>query len=354
MSTRGRTRTVRVGAVTIGGGAPVIVQSMTNTKTEDVAATTAQIRRLVEAGCEIVRLAVPHEAAARALKQIRQETDAPLVADIHFDYRLAFAAIEAGVDKLRINPGNIGSPERVRAVADAAGSMGIPIRIGVNAGSLERDLWESHGGPTPRAMLESAKRQISVLEGMGFKDTVISLKSSDVVTTVTACQLAAEELDYPLHLGVTEAGTPTHGAVRSAVGIGALLLQGIGDTIRVSLTGDPVREVEVGHSILEATGLRRRGARVISCPTCGRTNIDVETLARAVEERLQGVSRPLTVAVMGCAVNGPGEAREADLGIAGGMGEGLLFKGGKALRKVPEGDLLDALISELQNLGYLG
>lgn len=344
------TRPINLGNVQVGGGAPVSVQSMTNTDTRDVRATLDQIHRLVRAGCEIVRVAVPDLQAARALKEIKAGCPIPLVADIHFDYRLALAALDSGVDGLRINPGNIGGRERVAAVVDAARKRRVPIRIGVNAGSLEKDLLAEHGGPTPRAMVESALRHIRLLEEMGYREIKVSLKASHVPVMIEAYRLLAREVDYPFHVGVTEAGTVRSGTIKSAVGIGALLAQGIGDTIRVSLTGDPVEEVRVGYEILKALGLRRRGIELISCPTCGRTCIDLERIALEVEERLSWVDKPLKVAVMGCAVNGPGEASHADVGIAGGKGFGLLFRGGRIIGRVHEQDLVDALVREVENI----
>ena len=344
---RKTTKAVQIGDVRIGGGAPVAVQSMTNTKTEDIQATVQQIRALTEAGCEIVRCAVPTMEAAEALREIRRQITIPLVADIHFDYRLALKAIESGVDKVRINPGNIGSRERVRAVADAARERGIPIRIGVNSGSLEKPLLEKYGGVTAEALVESALSQAAVLEEMQFTDIVISIKASDVPLCVEAYELLSQRTDYPLHIGITEAGTPYDGTVKSAVGLGILLHEGIGDTLRVSLTGDPVEEIRAGKAILRAVGLRRGGVEVVSCPTCGRTQIDLITLAEQVTEMVRDMPLNLKVAVMGCVVNGPGEAREADIGIAGGIGEGLLIRHGEVIRKVPEDQLLEALREEL-------
>ena len=317
---RENTKRIMVGGAAVGGGADVSVQSMCNTRTSDVEATCAQINALAAAGCDIVRLAVPDMAAAEAISAIKERVSVPLVADIHFDYRLALEAAARGIDKIRINPGNIGSPERVAAVAKACARRGIPIRIGVNGGSLEKPLLEKYGHPTPEAMLESAKGHIRLLNDCGFDDICLSLKASSPALTVAAYRLAAEELPYPLHLGVTETGTAYEGVIRSAVGIGALLMEGIGDTIRVSLTADPVEEVKAGIAILKAAGLRTGGVRLVSCPTCGRTEIDLISLAREVERRLAGVERDITVAVMGCVVNGPGEAREADYGVAGGRG----------------------------------
>ena len=344
---RKTTKTVQIGNVRIGGGAPVAIQSMTNTKTEDVEATVRQICALTEAGCEIVRCAVPTMEAAEALREIRRQITIPLVADIHFDYRLALKAIESGVDKVRINPGNIGSRERVRAVADAARERGIPIRIGVNSGSLEKPLLEKYGGVTAEALVESALSQAAVLEEMQFTDIVISIKASDVPLCVEAYELLSQRTDYPLHIGITEAGTPYEGTIKSAVGLGILLHEGIGDTLRVSLTGDPVEEIRAGRAILRAAGLRKGGIEVVSCPTCGRTQIDLIGLAEQVNDMVRDMPLDLKVAVMGCVVNGPGEAREADIGIAGGIGEGLLIRHGEVIRKVPEDQLLEALREEL-------
>jgi len=342
-----KTKKIRIGDIWIGGGLPVPIQSMTNTKTEDVEATVRQIRALTEAGCEIVRCAVPTEEAAEALGEIRRQITIPLVADIHFDYRLALKAIENGVDKVRINPGNIGSAERVRMVADAAAERGIPIRIGVNSGSLEKSLLEKYGGVTAEALVESALSQAAVLEDMQFTDIVISIKASDVPLCVKAYELLSERTEYPLHIGITEAGTPYYGTVKSAVGLGILLHEGIGDTLRVSLTGDPVEEIRAARAILKASGLRKGGIEVVSCPTCGRTQIDLIRLAERVTEMVRDMPLDLKVAVMGCVVNGPGEAREADIGIAGGIGEGLLIRHGEIIRKVPEDQLLEALREEL-------
>jgi len=331
---RRRTRTLQIGSVGVGGDNPVRVQSMTNTDTRDVDATLAQIAALVEAGCEIVRLAVLDEAAIEALAAIRAATTVPLVADIHFDHRLAVAALEAGVDALRINPGNIGSEDAVDAVVAAAKAHHAPIRIGVNSGSVARELLKKYGGPTPEAMVESALTHIAFLEKRGFYDIKVSLKSSSVRRTVAAYRLLADTVDYPLHIGVTEAGTPLRGAVKSAVGLGILLSEGLGDTLRVSLTGDPVTEIGVAYEILRSLDIRSRGPEIISCPTCGRTEIDLVGLAEAVENRLRGVTENFTVAVMGCVVNGPGEAREADIGIAGGRDCGIIFRKGEVLGKV--------------------
>ncbi len=342
-----KTKKIRIGDIWIGGGLPVPIQSMTNTKTEDVEATVRQIHALTAAGCEIVRCAVPTEEAAEALGEIRRQITIPLVADIHFDYRLALKAIENGVDKVRINPGNIGSAERVRMVADAAAERGIPIRIGVNSGSLEKPLLEKYGGVTAEALVESALSQAAVLEEMQFTDIVISIKASDVPLCVKAYELLSERTEYPLHIGITEAGTPYYGTVKSAVGLGILLHEGIGDTLRVSLTGDPVEEIRAARAILKASGLRKGGIEVVSCPTCGRTQIDLIQLAEKVTEMVRDMPLNLKVAVMGCVVNGPGEAREADIGIAGGIGEGLLIRRGEIIRKVPEEHLLEALREEL-------
>ena len=344
------TRQLEVGKVKVGGGAPIAVQSMTNTKTSDSVSTLEQINRLAEAGCDIVRCAVPDMAAAEGLKTIVKESPIPVIADIHFDYKLALAAIEAGVDGLRLNPGNIGGNDRVAAVVEAAKKRNIPIRIGVNAGSLPKDLLEKYGHPTPEALVEAAWRHIRILEEMDYKNIKISLKAHDVPLTLAAYRLMASQCDYPLHVGITEAGTVNSGIIKSAVGIGTLLAEGIGDTIRVSLTGDPVREVKVGFEILKSLGLREYGPTLISCPTCGRTQINLEKLALEVERRLAEITEPITVAVMGCVVNGPGEAREADVGIAGGINEGLIFRKGEIIKKVPEEQLLSAFQEELDKL----
>ena len=344
------TRQLEVGKVKVGGTAPIAVQSMTNTKTSDPVATLEQINRLAEAGCDIVRCAVPDMAAAEGLKTIVAESPIPVIADIHFDYKLALAAIEAGVDGLRLNPGNIGGNDRVAAVVEAAKKRNIPIRIGVNAGSLPKDLLEKYGHPTPEALVEAAWRHIRILEEMDYKNIKISLKAHDVPLTLAAYRLMASQCDYPLHVGITEAGTVNSGIIKSAVGIGTLLAEGIGDTIRVSLTGDPVREVKVGFEILKSLGLREYGPTLISCPTCGRTQINLEKLALEVEKRLAEISEPITVAVMGCVVNGPGEAREADVGIAGGINEGLIFRKGEVLKKVAEADIIDELFAEIEKI----
>lgn len=344
------TRQLEVGKVKVGGTAKIAVQSMTNTKTSDPVATLEQINRLAEAGCDIVRCAVPDMAAAEGLKTIVANSPIPVIADIHFDYKLALAAIEAGVDGLRLNPGNIGGNDRVEAVVEAAKKRNIPIRIGVNAGSLPKDLLEKYGHPTPEALVEAAWRHIRILEEMDYKNIKISLKAHDVPLTLAAYRLMASQCDYPLHVGITEAGTVNSGIIKSAVGIGTLLAEGIGDTIRVSLTGDPVREVKVGFEILKSLGLREYGPTLISCPTCGRTQINLEKLALEVEKRLAEISEPITVAVMGCVVNGPGEAREADVGIAGGINEGLIFRKGEVLKKVAEADIIDELFAEIEKI----
>jgi len=333
--------------VLIGGGAPVVVQSMCSTDTRNVAATVDQINRLTAAGCEIVRCAVPDAEAAEALEAIKAQTTLPLIADIHFDYKLALKALESGVDGLRLNPGNIGERWKVAEVVKAASERSIPIRIGVNGGSLEKELLVKYGHPTPEAMVESALGHVRILEDLGYQEIKVSIKVSDVVRTLEAYRLLSEAIDYPLHIGVTEAGTTLTGAVKSSVGLGILLHQGIGDTMRVSLTGDPVDEVRVAYDILKALGLRTRGINFVSCPTCGRCQIDLIPVAEEVERRLADLDVNLTVAVMGCAVNGPGEAREADFGIAGGKGEGLLFKHGEIVRKVPAAELADALVEEV-------
>jgi len=338
------TKKINVGGITIGGGAPITVQSMTNVKTEDVAATLSQIERLAAAGCDIVRLAVPTMEAAAALGPIRERSPVPIVADIHFDYKLALEAVKMGVDKIRINPGNIGGEDKVRAVANACRKKNIPIRIGVNGGSLEEDLLQRYG-LTAEAMYMSAMGHVKLLNKFDFNDICISVKASDVMLTVEAYRMMAEKTDYPLHLGVTEAGTEYMGIMRSAAGIGTLLTEGIGDTIRVSLTAPPEREAIAGVALLKALGIRSDGVRIISCPSCGRCNIDLIGIAGEIEKRLAGVHKDCTVAVMGCAVNGPGEAREADFGMAGGKGEGLLFKNGKIVKKVPMALIVDELMA---------
>ena len=344
------TRRIQVGAVPVGGGAPVSIQSMCNTATEDVEATVQQIRRLEQAGCDIVRVAVPAEEAARAIPAIKRGIRIPLVADIHFDYKLALLCIDGGVDKIRINPGNIGSKERVRAVAGGCRERGIPIRVGVNGGSLEKDLLRKYGGVTAEALAESALGHVHLLEDCGFGDICISVKCSRVPVNMAAYELLHERVDYPLHLGVTEAGTPEMGVLKSAIGIGGLLCRGVGDTLRVSLTADPVEEVTAAKKILQAAGIRRTEPDLIACPTCGRTQYDMLPIAREVERRLKDCHKPITVAVMGCVVNGPGEAAAADVGIAGGRGEGLLFAKGKILRKVPQEQLVDELFREIEKL----
>ena len=347
---RRKSRTIAIGQVTIGGENPVAVQSMTNTKTENIPATVDQIHRLTDRGCEIIRCAVPTLEAAQALKEIRKQIAIPLVADIHFDYRLALAALESGVDALRLNPGNIGGRDRVEKVVEAARQRQVPIRIGVNAGSLPKDLLEKYGHPTAEALVEAAWRHIHILEEMDYNNIVISLKAHDVPLTLAAYRLMARACDYPLHVGITEAGTIRSGLIKSAVGIGTLLAEGIGDTIRVSLTGDPLAEIDAGFEILKSLGLRQHGPTLVSCPTCGRTCWSLEKVAKEVEARLAEIPEPITVAVMGCVVNGPGEAREADVGIAGGKGEGLLFRKGQILRKVPEARLVEELFEEIQKI----
>ena len=341
---------IHVGAVAVGGGAPVSIQSMCNTPTQDVERTVSQILRLEGAGCQIIRVAVPDMDAARAIGPIRRRIHIPLVADIHFDYRLALECVRQGVDKIRINPGNIGSAEKVRAVADACRDRGIPIRIGVNGGSLEKDLLVKYGGVTAQALVDSAMGHVRLLNDCGFNDICISVKCSRVPVNMAAYRMLHEQTDYPLHLGVTEAGTPEMGVLKSAIGIGGLLCMGVGDTLRVSLTADPVEEVIAAKRILQAAGIRRSGPDLISCPTCGRTKYDMIPIAREVERRLKDCAKPITVAVMGCVVNGPGEASGADVGIAGGKGEGLLFAKGKILRKVPQEQLVDALFQEIDKL----
>ena len=344
------TKAITVGPVQIGGGAPVSIQSMLNTKTTDVEGSLAQLRRLAAAGCQIARLAIPDMDAARAFKEICAASPLPLVADIHFDYRLAIAAAEAGASKIRINPGNIGGTERVRAVVDACREKHIPIRIGVNGGSLDKKLLEKYGHPTAEALVESAFSHIELLESCGFYDICVSMKSSSVPRMMQAYRLFSERSDYPLHVGVTETGTEYMGTIKSAMGIGGLLCMGIGDTIRVSLTADPVREVEAAKAILKAAGLRREGVNIIACPTCGRTRIDLIGLANRVEQALAACDKPITVAVMGCVVNGPGEAREADVGIAGGEDCGILFVKGEMVKKLPYDELLDALVQYVDAL----
>jgi (E)-4-hydroxy-3-methylbut-2-enyl-diphosphate synthase len=347
---RRKTRQISLGSVAIGGSAPVAVQSMCNTDTRDAEATLSQIRQLEQDGCEIVRLAVPDEEAAFALGKIRKGAAIPLIADIHFDYRLAIEAVKQGVDGLRINPGNIGGKDKVREVVRACKDQGIPIRIGVNAGSLEKHLMEKYQHPTPEAIVESAFGHIRILEDLDYREIKVSLKASDVLTTVAAYRLFSEKTDYPLHIGISEAGTLFSGTIKSSVGLGILLAEGIGDTMRVSLTADPSEEVRVAYAILKSLKIRQRGVNIISCPTCGRTEIDIIGLAQEVENRLASIKEPLTVAVMGCVVNGPGEARAADVGIAGGKGVGLLFKHGEILKKFEEKDLADVLVREVEKI----
>lgn len=347
---RRRTRRIKVGEIGIGGNEPVRVQSMASTPTVDVQATLEQIRRLEAAGCELVRLAIPDNDAVEAFGVIRRGTSIPLIADVHFDYRLALAALKQGADKIRLNPGNIGGPERTLKVAKEAATRGIPIRVGVNSGSVEKDFLAQYGGPTPEALVQSALRQIELLSSVADLQLVLSLKASDVWTTIQAYRGISEKTDWPLHLGITEAGLTLAGAVRSAVGIGTLLAGDIGDTLRVSLTGDVVDEVKVAWEILRSLGLRQRGVTLVSCPTCGRTEVDLISIASQVDEALKDVLEPLKVAVMGCAVNGPGEAREADVGVACGDGSGLIFRRGQILRKVPEDRIVVELLVEVQNL----
>ncbi|EQB88171.1 (E)-4-hydroxy-3-methylbut-2-enyl-diphosphate synthase [Clostridium punense] len=347
---RKETRKIKIGNLYIGGDSKVAIQSMTNTDTRDVKATVEQILKLKAAGCDIVRCAVPDMEAAEAIKEIVKGINIPLVADIHFDYRLALKAIENGVSKLRINPGNIGSIERVKAVAEAAKEKNIPIRIGVNSGSLEKDLLKKYGKVCPEALVESALNHVKILEDVNFNDIIISIKSSDVVQMIESYKLISEKVNYPLHVGVTEAGTIWRGTIKSSVGIGALLAQGIGDTIRVSLTGDVVEEVKVGKEILKSLGYINEGVQFVSCPTCGRTQIDLIKIAEEVESKLANLNKNIKVAVMGCAVNGPGEAREADIGIAGGYGEGLIFKKGEIIKKVKEENLVEELLKEIDKL----
>jgi len=346
---RDTTKRVMVGNVPIGGGAPISIQSMTNTRTEDVAATVAQTNYLAAAGCQIIRCAIPTMEAALAIPEIKKQISIPLVADIHFDYKLAIAAIENGADKIRINPGNIGGPDKIKAVVEKALEYNIPIRVGVNGGSLEKELVKKYGGVTAEGLVESALDKIRIMEEFGMKDMVISIKSSDVPMCIKAHELIAKQTNYPLHVGITEAGPVKTGIIKSSVGLGVILGQGIGDTVRVSLTGDRIEEVRTAQKVLSALGLRKNGIEVVSCPTCGRTQIDLIGLATQVEELVANYDLDLKVAVMGCVVNGPGEAREADLGVAGGIGEGLLFKKGEVIRKLPESELLGALKEELDH-----
>ena len=351
MRERHKTRTVRIGDVAIGGDNPIRIQSMCNTKTENVEATVAQIRALAAAGCEIIRVAVPNEAAASALKDIRRQIKLPLVADIHFDYRLALAAMENGADKIRINPGNIGEDWKLREVVNAAKERNIPIRVGVNSGSLEKEILKKYGGVTAEGIVESALEKVGRIEELDYENLVISIKSSDVLMCIKAHELLADKTDYPLHIGITEAGTLLRGTVKSAVGLGVILYEGIGDTIRVSLTGDPLEEIKAAREILKSLGLRKGGVEVVSCPTCGRTEIDLIGLANQVEGLVERYSDlDVRVAVMGCVVNGPGEAREADFGVAGGKGAGVLIRKGEVIRTMPEGELLPALEAELQRI----
>lgn len=348
---REKTKVIKIGNKVIGGGNPIMIQSMTNTKTEDAAATVNQILRLQDAGCDIIRCTVPNIDAARAIAEIKKEISIPLVADIHFDYRMAIAAMENGADKIRINPGNIGSKERVAEVVRVARKRNIPIRVGVNSGSLEKELVEKYHGVTAEGIVESALDKVRMIEDMDYDNLVISIKSSDVLMSVKAHELLAGKTPYPLHVGITESGTVTSGNIKSSIGLGIILHEGIGDTIRVSLTGDPVEEIKSAKLILRTLGLRKGGIEVVSCPTCGRTNIDLIGLAAQVENLVQNYDLDIKVAVMGCAVNGPGEAKEADIGIAGGIGEGLLIKKGEIVRKVPENELLATLKHELDNWG---
>ena len=348
---RDNTKVIKIGDRVIGGGNPILIQSMTNTKTEDVEATVAQILRLEEAGCEIIRCTVPTMEAALALKEIKKQIHIPLVADIHFDYKMAIAAMENGADKIRITPGNIGSIDRIKAVVDCAKERNIPIRIGVNSGSLEKELVEKYNGVTAEGIVESALDKVKIVEDLGYDNLVISIKSSDVMMCAKAHELIAEQCKYPLHVGITESGTVFSGNIKSSVGLGIILSQGIGDTIRVSLTGDPVEEIKTAKLVLRTLGLRKGGIEVVSCPTCGRTQIDLIKLANEVETLVAGIPLDIKVAVMGCIVNGPGEAKEADIGIAGGKGEGLLIKKGEIIKKVPEDQLLATLKEELLNWG---
>lgn len=347
---RRQTRQVMVGSVPVGGDAPITVQSMTNTDTRDVSATVSQILKLEEAGCEIIRVAVPDMEAAQKLADIKSQIHIPLVADIHFDFKLALEAVKQGVDKLRINPGNIGDKSRVKEVVEAAKAAGIPIRIGVNGGSLEKGLIEKYGKVCAPALVESAMGHIKQLEALDFYDIIVALKSSDIGLTLEAYKLLADKVDYPFHIGITESGTRFRGTVKSSIGVGALLLNGLGDTLRISLTGDPVEEVKVGKEILSSLGIREFGIRLISCPTCGRCQVNLDRIASEVEKRIENVDKSLTLAVMGCAVNGPGEAREADIGIASGRGEALIFIKGEIVRKVKEEEIVDALMEEIEKM----
>lgn len=350
INTREKTRPVKVKDLIIGGGNPIVIQSMTNTKTQDVDSTVAQILKLEEAGCQMVRVAVPHEEAARAIEKIVKRIHIPLVADIHFDYRLALMAIENGINKLRINPGNIGNEEKVRIVVEKAKAYGIPIRIGVNSGSISKANLEKYGGVNAESMVESASEHIRILEGLDFKDIIVSLKASNVPLAIETYTTFAERYDYPLHVGITEAGTLYKGTIKSSVGLGAILSRGIGDTIRVSLSDDPIKEIECAQNVLQSLGLGEYGVEIISCPTCGRTEVGLIELANKVEEATKHINKPLKIAVMGCVVNGPGEAREADIGIAGGKGEGLIFKKGQILKKVKEEELFEAFMHEINQM----
>lgn len=347
---RTETKTIQIGNLKMGGGNPVVIQSMCNTDTRDIAATVAQIHALEQAGCELVRVAVPDMQAAEAVGEIRKQIHIPLVADIHFDYRLALKVMELGIDKVRINPGNIGEESRIQQVVEMAKQKNIPIRIGVNSGSLEKDLVEKYGGVTPQGLVESALRHVKILEKYDFHNIVVSIKASDVPFSIEAYHILAEHIPYPIHVGITEAGTLYSGTIKSAVGIGAILAMGIGDTLRVSLTGDPVEEIKAAKEILKSLGLRKFGIEMISCPTCGRTQIDLISIANEVEKRCAAYQKDIKVAVMGCVVNGPGEAKEADIGIAGGNGVGILFKKGELIRKVDENQLVEALIEEIEKM----
>ncbi|WP_315167105.1 flavodoxin-dependent (E)-4-hydroxy-3-methylbut-2-enyl-diphosphate synthase [Metaclostridioides mangenotii] len=347
---RRKTREVSVGNVKIGGDNPISVQSMTNTDTRDAKATIEQIKRLEEVGCDLVRVAVPDMVAAKAIGEIKSKVSIPVIADIHFDYKLALEAIDQGVDGVRINPGNIGNVSRVKMVVDKCKEKNLKIRIGVNGGSLEKELFEKYGSATPEALVESAMNHIKILEDLDFYNTVISLKSSDIFKTIDAYRLISEKVDYPLHVGITESGSIKKGTIKSSIGVGALLVEGIGDTIRISLTGDPVEEVNVGKEILRSLGLLNDKIKVVSCPTCGRCNIDLISVVNDVEKKIADLDKDITVAIMGCAVNGPGEAREADVGIAGGKGEGLLFKKGEIVRKIKDSDLVEELLDEINKL----
>ncbi|APH16022.1 4-hydroxy-3-methylbut-2-en-1-yl diphosphate synthase [Clostridium sporogenes] len=347
---RKSTRKVKVGSIYVGGDSPISIQSMTNTDTRDVKSTLNQINKLEKIGCDIIRCAVPDMEASEALKIITKKSKIPVVADIHFDYKLALESIKNGVDALRINPGNIGSMERVKMVAEAAKEKSIPIRIGVNSGSLKKDILDKYGRVCPEALVESALQHVSILEKCNFNDIVISIKSSNVMQMIESYRLISEKVNYPLHLGVTEAGTTFRGTIKSSVGIGTLLAEGIGDTIRVSITGDPLEEIKIGKEILRSLGYVNEGIEFVSCPTCGRTNIDLISIAEEVEKRLLNCNKNIKVAVMGCVVNGPGEAREADIGIAGGKGEGLIFKKGEIIKKVKEEDIIDELIKEIEKM----